>query len=88
MVIRMRANRSKRGKRRSHSALVAGRVSACECGAERIPHRACASCGKYRGRVVTDIVAAKKRAQMRAKRHDKALRASGVSTDKKETAKE
>ena len=80
MVIRMRANRSKRGKRRSHSALVVGRNSTCECGALRQPHRACPKCGKYNGRVVKDVVAETKRAATRAKRHQKALQASGVKT--------
>ncbi len=80
MVIRMRANRSKRGKRRSHSALRAGRTSTCDCGALRLPHRACPKCGKYNGRIVKDVVAATKRAASRAKRHQKALQASGVTT--------
>ncbi|HWP61244.1 MAG TPA: 50S ribosomal protein L32, partial [Candidatus Paceibacterota bacterium] len=47
MVVRMRANRSKRGKRRSHQALSGTRTSRCECGALRVPHRACPTCGKY-----------------------------------------
>ncbi|NBV76841.1 50S ribosomal protein L32 [bacterium] len=84
MVVRMRANRSKRGKRRSHNALVAAHKNRCECGALRLPHRACAECGKYRGRIVTDVVALKKRELNRAKRKEKALRASGVETAKAE----
>jgi large subunit ribosomal protein L32 len=89
MVIRMRANRSKRGKRRSHSALVSGRTATCECGALRLPHRACRKCGKYNGRVVKDVVAETKRAATRAKRHQKALQASGVtkSSDSEKTDK-
>lgn len=58
MVVRMRANRAHRNNRRSHFALVAARVSRCaDCGAERQSHRVCAVCGKYKGRVVIDVVA-------------------------------
>jgi large subunit ribosomal protein L32 len=84
MVVRMRANRSKRGKRRSHQALTGARVSLCECGASRLPHRACASCGKYNGRVIIDVVARAQKEVRRSKRRDKALRESGQITSEKE----
>ncbi len=77
MVVRMRVNRSKTGKRRSHHALTAQRATKCECGALRMPHRACAKCGKYNGRVVLDVAGTAARAARRAKRHEKNLRASG-----------
>ena len=85
MVVRMRANRSKVGKRRSHSAISAMRASKCVCGSLRLAHRACPSCGKYNGRVVVDVVAQKEREQKRAKRKEKALRESGQLKDTKES---
>lgn len=87
MVVRMRVNRSKTGKRRSHHALKAASLGKCECGALRMSHRACAECGKYDGRVVIDVVAHAKRESLRMKRREKALRAAGVQTDTKEDKK-
>ena len=82
----MRRNRSETAMRRSHHALTATSSVKCECGALRQPHRACASCGKYRGRVVIDIVARAKREARRAKRRQSALRESGQLTEDKEKA--
>ena len=65
--------------RRSHAAISPSRASKCECGAMRLSHRACPSCGKYNGRVILDIVARTEREQRRIKRKDKALRESGQS---------
>ena len=77
MVVRMRVNRSKTGKRRSHHALRAARAVRCECGALRVPHRACANCGRYNGKVVLDVAGAAAREARRTKRREKTLRASG-----------
>jgi large subunit ribosomal protein L32 len=68
MVVRMRRNRSQTAKRRSHMAISGVRLSKCECGALRRPHIACPSCGKYRGRVVIDVVARAQKEARRAKR--------------------
>ena len=57
MVVRMRHTRAHTANRRSHHALVAQKLAVCECGAPRVSHRACAACGRYRGRVVTDFAA-------------------------------
>ena len=58
MVVRMRATRSHTGNRRSHHALVAGRVSKCaNCGASHKSHTVCMSCGWYNGRKVLDLAA-------------------------------
>lgn len=74
----MRRNRSQTAKRRSHHAITALHLVKCaECGALHQAHRACASCGKYKGAVVIDIVAREKRTARRTKRHEKALRESG-----------
>jgi large subunit ribosomal protein L32 len=92
MVVRMRVNRSKSGKRRSHHALAATRLIKCQCGSLRQNHRACPSCGKYGNRVVVDVVARANREAGRQKRREKALRAAGmaheaVAAAEKETAK-
>lgn len=56
MVVRMRSTKSHRNNRRSHFALMAPRISACEaCGKARLSHGACTHCGKYRGRVIIDV---------------------------------
>ena len=86
MVVRMRVNRSKTGKRRSHHGLTGARTATCECGALRVPHRACTNCGKYNGRIAIDIVAQTEREQRRMKRKQSELRQSGKDTgEKKET---
>lgn len=83
MVVRMRRNRSETAKRRSHHALKAVGTVKCECGALRLPHTVCASCGKYNGRVIIDVVAQAKREVRRTKRREKALRESGQITEDK-----
>jgi large subunit ribosomal protein L32 len=84
----MRRNRSETAKRRSHHALVATRTAKCECGALRLPHRACPACGKYNGRVVIDVVGRAAREARRQKRRQKELRESGQIRDTKENEKE
>ena len=84
MVVRMRRNRSQTAQRRSHHAILSVRVSRCDCGALRVSHRACPSCGKYNGRVVIDIVGQKKREVRRAKRRQTEMRESGQKTETKE----
>jgi large subunit ribosomal protein L32 len=61
----MRANRGHRDNRRSHHALEAMALGACESCSKPIPrHKACPFCGKYRGRIVTNVQAiAEKRAK-------------------------
>ena len=87
MVVRMRRNRSQTAKRRSHHGLTAAKPGKCECGALKLSHRACATCGKYRGKVVVDVVARAKREAARTKRREKALRAAGESTGEKKEDK-
>ena len=74
MVVRMRHTRSQTANRRSHHALKARSLAICECGAVRVPHRACATCGRYRGRVVVDMA---KKAQAKSARRARAATAEG-----------
>ena len=49
-------SKSRRGKRRSHLALRAGVINVCpRCQAMKLPHRACSSCGYYKGRQVIEV---------------------------------
>ena len=57
MVIRMRHTRAHTANRRSHHALAAHSLVKCECGNMRVSHRACPNCGRYNGKVVTDVAA-------------------------------
>ncbi len=69
MVVRMRHTRSHTKNRRSHHGLESLPLSACkQCGAQALKHRACATCGTYKGREVINVVAkaAKKDAKKRA----------------------
>ena len=85
MVVRMRATRSHHNNRRSHHALVTPAVAKCDCGATMLRHKACAQCGKYRGRQVIDIVARTERSQARLKRKVSSMRDAGEAekTEKK-----
>ena len=84
MVVRMRRNRSQTAKRRSHHALKGIRLAKDSAGNLHLSHRVNPVTGMYKGRVVIDIVAKKKREDRRAKRRDKALRESGQDTGQKE----
>lgn len=69
MVVRMRHTRSHTANRRSHHALKEKVLAACECGAPRMSHIACQTCGRYKGRVVIDVAAkAQAKAARKAKR--------------------
>ncbi len=54
MAVPKRKQSKARGrKRRSHDAISLPNVSACpQCGEPKVPHRACPSCGFYKGRQV------------------------------------
>ena len=81
MVVRMRHTRAHTANRRSHHALKAQVLANCECGSPRVSHRACASCGRYRGRVIVDIAA-----KAQAKAQKRAARVSGAEAGSKSEA--
>ncbi|MCX7736210.1 MAG: 50S ribosomal protein L32 [Candidatus Kapabacteria bacterium] len=48
-----RHSKTRRDKRRTHYKAVAVRSASCpQCGAPKVPHRACTECGYYNGRKV------------------------------------
>jgi large subunit ribosomal protein L32 len=50
-----RHSKARRDRRRAHDALPQPATSTCpNCGEAKIPHRACAKCGYYRGRQVVE----------------------------------
>ena len=49
-VPKSKVSRARRDKRRANWKLVAPGLVKCECGAYRLPHRICPSCGNYNGR--------------------------------------
>jgi large subunit ribosomal protein L32 len=52
-VPKKKTSRSRRNMRRSHDGLVRTYASTCpNCGVAILRHRACGSCGHYRGRQV------------------------------------
>jgi len=49
-VPKRKTSKTRKNWRRSHHALpLPGRANCPNCGASRLPHRVCASCGHYRG---------------------------------------
>lgn len=52
-VPKKRVSKSRKGMRRSHDHVTLATVITCECGAPSVPHAACPTCGKYRGRQIT-----------------------------------
>ena len=54
-VPKRRTSRSRRDKRRTHDAIGVSPRSKCpQCGAPKLPHRVCGSCGSYKGREVIE----------------------------------
>lgn len=75
MVVRMRSNRSHTGHRRSHHALISGAFSVCDsCGTRKISHAMCQVCGKYKGRIVIDVIARIEKKEKKRKEREKAAK--------------
>lgn len=84
----MRHTRAHTANRRSHHALSGARFVACkDCGAQHLMHRVCLQCGKYRGRLVVDVlkktVKATKKAEARKDAKKEATKAE-AKAEKKE----
>ena len=55
-VPKKKVSKSRRGNRRSHDALKAYMISECpNCGAEKLPHHICPSCGFYNKKKVFSL---------------------------------
>ena len=85
MVVRMRHTRAHTRNRRSHHALVGKSFSTCvDCGAQHLSHHVCMACGKYRGRVVIDVLA--KKAKLLKKKADAKKAKTGTTQKAEEKA--
>ncbi len=52
-----KVSKARRDKRRTHyKARVVGAATCPQCGAPKLPHRACPECGYYNGRKVLSAV--------------------------------
>lgn len=52
-VPKKKTSKSKKNMRRAHDAVCAPGISVCpQCQEPKLPHRACASCGTYKGKEV------------------------------------
>ena len=55
-VPKKKISSSRRGKRRSHHALKDNKVIECpNCGAEKMPHHICPSCGYYNNKSIIKL---------------------------------
>ncbi|MBE0501451.1 MAG: 50S ribosomal protein L32 [Desulfuromonadales bacterium] len=53
-VPKKKTSKSKRDMRRAHDSLSPNGISICpQCKEPKLPHRACASCGTYKGQNVS-----------------------------------
>lgn len=58
-VPKQKHSKSRTRKRRSsNDKIQAKNVSTCQCGAEKLSHRVCMSCGQYKNRQLIPIVGA------------------------------
>jgi large subunit ribosomal protein L32 len=54
-VPKRKTSKAKRDKRRAHDSLARPSQSTCpQCGAPKVPHRVCGSCGTYKGREIIE----------------------------------
>ncbi len=55
-VPKKKTSKARRDRRRSHHHIRVKALSVCpHCGSPMIPHRACFSCGWYKGRQVVEV---------------------------------
>ena len=59
-VPKKKTSKSRKNMRRSHDFLTTQSISNCPaCNAPKLPHRACPTCGTYKGKEVIDLSKAK-----------------------------
>ncbi len=88
MVVHMRHTRAHTANRRSHHALKGSRFVACkDCGAKHLMHRVCMTCGKYRGRLVIDVLKKTVKATKKAEARKDAKKAAEKPEAKEKEAK-
>lgn len=55
-VPKKKTSKSRKNMRRAHDFLTTQSVSTCpQCKSPKLPHRACPSCGTYKGKEVIDL---------------------------------
>jgi large subunit ribosomal protein L32 len=55
-VPKKKTSKSRKNMRRAHDFLTTQSVSSCpQCKSPKLPHRACPSCGMYKGKEVIDL---------------------------------
>lgn len=80
-VPKKRHTKSRRDRRRSHIKLRKVNLSLCpRCKEPVLPHRACLSCGTYKGKEVVDVLA--KLTKRERKKKEKELKAKEEKAEK------
>ena len=55
-VPKKKMSRSRTRRRKAHWKVASPTLATCQqCGAMHVPHRVCAECGSYNGRIVTEV---------------------------------
>jgi large subunit ribosomal protein L32 len=58
-VPKKKTSKSRKNMRRAHDFLTTQSVSSCpQCKSPKLPHRACPTCGTYKGKEVIDLSSA------------------------------
>jgi large subunit ribosomal protein L32 len=58
-VPKKKTSKSRKNMRRAHDFLTIQSVSSCpQCKSPKLPHRACPTCGTYKGKEVIDLSSA------------------------------
>lgn len=58
-VPKKKTSKSRKNMRRAHDFLTTQSLSTCpQCKAPKLPHRACPTCGTYKGKEVIDVSSA------------------------------
>ena len=59
-VPKKKTSKSRKNMRRAHDFLTTPSLSICpQCKAAKLPHRACLSCGTYKGKAVIELASEK-----------------------------